>query len=203
MAHAAVITGDIVNYSRIQPDRQKKLLAQLAIALKDHKFEFYRGDSFQVFMKEPAIALRLALEVRAIARKISDIHDVRVSIGIGEMNTSVRSLGTTTGVPFVLSGRALDSLTGEERLVIRTPDERADLALRAISNFADFLVRGWTEKQAEVMVGLLHGESQEMIGKRLKKSQPTVNKHAHAGGWPEIKKLLELYNETIRQFAMI
>jgi hypothetical protein len=182
---------------------QKKLFDQLRHALRDQKFEFYRGDSFQVYLKEPNLALRLALETRAVARRISDNQDVRVSIGIGEMAEPVRSLGLTTGVPFVLSGRALDGLSGEERLIIQSADEKANTAFRAIGYFADYLARGWTEKQAEVMIGLLEGESQEQIGKKLKKAQPTVNKHVHAAGWPEIKRLLETFSDILKQFGFI
>jgi hypothetical protein len=203
MPNAAVITADIVNFSKTASSLQKKLLARLSLALQDQKFEFYRGDSFQVYMKDPQIALKTALEVRAIAREHSEIQDVRVSIGIGEVSVPVRSLHTTTGDAFLISGRAFDKLGPDDRLAIHSSNESANFALQTIGSFADYLAKNWTEKQAEVVVRLLNGESQDHIGKKLKKAQPTINKHAQAAAWPQVRRLLEEFKRVIIHFGLI
>src|SRR5882672_9177406 len=96
MPVAAVITGDIVNSTLLVPKLEKKMIAQLSVLLKHHKFEFYRGDSFQVYIKDPSEALELLFRLRTQARCYSFIHDVRGSIGIGKMNTPLRDLRTAT-----------------------------------------------------------------------------------------------------------
>ena len=52
----AVLTGDIVNSTKISAAAEKKLLKVLQQVLAAYKFEFYRGDSFQVYIKNPAEA---------------------------------------------------------------------------------------------------------------------------------------------------
>jgi hypothetical protein len=203
MAVSAVITADIVNFSLAPVSVQKKWVVQLGSLLQEQKFEFYRGDSFQVLLKDPQAALGISLQVRALARQHSLQHDIRTSIGIGTVNVPVRTLATASGEAFVLSGRTFDRLEGEDRMAIQTSDYTANMALGPIAQFADFLAKRWTKKQAEVMARLLVGESQEHIGKKLRKAQSTVNKHAQAGGWAELRRLLEAYKQVIIHFKLL
>ncbi len=72
MAVQAVLTGDIVNSTKLSKARELKLtscLTGLFIEF-DSKLEFYRGDSFQAYVKNPANALRLALLSRTAAIKL-------------------------------------------------------------------------------------------------------------------------------------
>ncbi len=48
----AVITGDIVNSTLLDPQQEKKLIKKLSEILEPHKYEFFRGDSFQAFIKD-------------------------------------------------------------------------------------------------------------------------------------------------------
>src|SRR4051812_26599215 len=106
MPVGSVITADIVNSTLLDRQQEKKLLAQLVSVLQEHKYEFYRGDSFQVYIKNNSLALQVVLQARSIARSFSLAHDVRASIGIGAVTAPVRSLKTSTGEGFILSGRA-------------------------------------------------------------------------------------------------
>src|SRR4030095_899825 len=155
MPVAAVVTGDIVNSTLLAPKLEKKLIGQLSILLKDHKFEFYRGDSFQVYIKHPTEALELLFRLRAQARCYSFIHDVRGSIGIGKINAPVRELRTATSEAFVLSGRAFDQLSGDQRMVVHSINKEANTAFRLIAYYGDFIFKRLTSKQAEVMLELL------------------------------------------------
>lgn len=203
MGTAAVITGDIVNSTLLEPAVSKKLVASLSQVFKEHKFEFYRGDSFQVYIKDSRIALDLVLQSRAIARIYSSMHDVRASIGIGKMTGPVRTLRTAGGEAFIRSGRAFDSLVNDERLKIQSYNEEADAALRIIAYFLDHIFFRLTSKQAEVVLELLKEHTQVEVAKRLKKTQSTVNKHAQAAGWTEIERLLNEYQSVITQFNIV
>ena len=50
----AVLTGDIVNSTLLDPVAGKGLQKALKGALTSYLHEFYRGDSFQVYMKDAA-----------------------------------------------------------------------------------------------------------------------------------------------------
>src|SRR5678810_916849 len=99
MAIKAVLTGDIVNSTKLGAAAEKKLVKTLQQLLADYQFEFYRGDSFQVYLKEANKALQTALLCRSAAISITQgeqtiASDVRISIGIGQVNTRVLSLGS-------------------------------------------------------------------------------------------------------------
>ena len=74
-------------------------------------------------------------------------------------------------------------------------DPLADNGLAAISAFADFLIRNMTIKQAEVVHLLLQHATQKEVAAKLKKTQPTINKHAGAANWNELEGLLEIYQK--------
>lgn len=203
MPVAAVITADIVNSTVPGTAMGKKLVRQLSAVLKDHTFEFYRGDSFQVYARDPAAALKLSFELRTTARKLSGIYDVRISIGIGKVTGTVQALRTANSEAFILSGRMFDQLKDTQYLWIQSAEEKANIAFRVIARFSDYLLKGLTPKQAEVVLELLKGQTQAGISRKLKKKQSTINKHAHSAGWPEIEQLLYEYDQVIAQFNLV
>jgi len=203
MPVAAVITGDIVNSTLLAPKLEKKMIAQLGVLLKHHKFEFYRGDSFQVYIKDPSEALELLFRLRAQAWCYSFIHDVRGSIGIGKMNAPLRDLRTATSEAFVLSGRAFDQLSGDQRMLVQSANKEANTAFRVIAYYGDFIFKRLTSKQAEVVLELLKENTQTEAARKLKKSQATVSKHLQAAAWYEMQKLIIEYKQVITQFKIV
>lgn len=190
MATAAVITADIVNSTQLTRLAGKKLTDKLRSLLAPYKFGFYRGDSFQVYLKDPGNALIVVLRLRAAARTIGVICDIRASIGIGKVKPNFRKLSTATGEAFTLSGRAFDEIskTGD-RLIIRSSDQSVNLSLKIMGYFIDYIFKALTPKQAEVLLVLLAGNTQLEAARKLRKSQSTINKHAQSAGWNELVKL--------------
>ena len=208
MAIQAVITGDIVNSTRLSVAKEKKLLTVLQQVLQPYKFEFYRGDSFQVFQKNAADALRTALLCRTAAIFISQAKDdtiagdVRISIGIGSIKGAVKTLSTAKGEPFILSGRAFDSIAKTNtRLVISTANLLANEGLQVIADYMNAIFAAMTTRQATVIFELLSGQPQMMVAKKLKKSRSTINQHVSSGRWPEIEKLLQQYQNIVNQLS--
>ena len=198
---SAVITADIVNSTKISKADYKKLLKNLTVILQEHKHEFFRGDSFQVLVKSPGEALRVLLQTRTAAMKLSasamPVADIRASIGIGNVKLPVKSFQTASGDVFILSGRAFDKMEKDERLIIvcNEKNKAINSGLKVISQFIDYLFQRLTFKQAAVVYELLMDHTQTDTAKRLKKSQATIHKHTQAAGWPEIEKLLEEYKK--------
>jgi hypothetical protein len=207
MAVRAVLTGDIVNSTRLKKITEKKLLKILTAGLAKYQFEFYRGDSFQVYVKNPVEALQTALLCRTAAISVSknetiNLSDVRISIGIGAVTMQVKTLGTAKGEAFILSGRAFDEMTGKDtRLVIATANSLANAGLQIIADYLNAVLKVMTGKQAEVIFELLQGVTQQEVAKLLKKSKSTVHQHVTAGRWSEIEKLLRQYESIINQLT--
>jgi len=207
MAIQAVLTGDIVHSTRLSPAQEKRLLRQLRLVLAPHQFEFYRGDSFQVYIKDAGSGLETSLLCRTAAIGLAEdaapfIPDVRISIGIARTPPPAGSLGAARGEAFVLSGRAFDEIAKTStRLIISTANELAAEGLKVIADYANAIFREMTGKQANVIFELLQGKSQQAIATKLKKSKSTISQHVTAGRWEEINSLLHQYKNIIKHIV--
>jgi hypothetical protein len=203
MLHA-VLTGDVVNSTLLDPQQEKKLLKLLQHIIDEHKHEFFRGDSFQAYIKEPATALKIALQCRTAAigldpEQAPAVSDVRVSIGIGNVESPVRVLATAKGEAFLLSGRALDAMNKTEgRLIIVTENKLPNVALGVMSDYINSIYKQMTPKQAEVIFELLKGYSQQHVADKLNRSKSTISQHVTAGRWEEIENILNKYQEIVQ-----
>ncbi len=200
----AVLTGDIVNSTKLTPSKERGLIKILQQALDPYKYEFYRGDSFQALIKQPADSLRIALLCRTAAISIIDKTktDVKISIGIGEVKERIKTLGAAKGEAFILSGRAFDELEKTaQRLIIATANEKANISFQLISDYINSIFSRMTPKQAKVIFELLKGGLQQDVVKRLRKSKSTISQHVSSGRWAEIEKILNQYQLLVQAIS--
>lgn len=201
----AVLTGDIVNSTRLSAAQDKKIRGLLKRELEPYINEFYRGDSFQLYMPIAADALQVALLCRTAAISVTQNEtgftaDVRVSIGIAKTRPPAKTPGTAKGEAFVLSGRAFDGLAKNgARLSITNGNQLANEGLAVIADYCNAIYSTMTGKQALVIFELLKGKKQQDIVSRLKKSKSTISQHVNAARWPEIERLLQHYRNIIDQ----
>jgi hypothetical protein len=204
MAIHAVITGDIVNSTGLVPSVEKKLINNIKKLFDGYIFEFYRGDSFQVFINNPAEALVKSLLCRTAAVSLNDADenmatDIRLSIGVGNVRLPVRVLATAKGEAFILSGRAFDNInkTGA-RLAISSANPLANVGLAVISDYINSIFGTMTGKQAAVIFELMKGKTQQQVAAKFKKSKSTINQHVSSAQWPEIENLILQYEKIIK-----
>jgi hypothetical protein len=200
---SAVLTADIVNSTRLSRPAERKLLRAIESVLKLYQYEFYRGDSFQVYMKEADKAMRTALLLRSAARRIDggfDLpFDVRISIGLGRVQSPVKNLATTRAEPFILSGRAFDEISqSEKKMMITCGKAPFDIALETLAEYADEVFSNMTTKQAAIIFELLSGVRQKDIAKKFKKSHPTINKQVQAAGWSRVESILNKFDRIVK-----
>jgi hypothetical protein len=199
---AAVLTGDIVNSTRLSPTQEKRFFDLLARFAAKHKYEIFRGDSFQIYVDDPRDALHMALVCRSLAIELTENgerYDVRISIGIGEVNLPIKNLGIAKGEAFLLSGRNFDDLGDTRRLAISCGNEIADIGLEVVADYLDNIYQGMTAKQAALITELLSGTTQQQVSITLNKAKSTISQLAAAGRWPEIEKLLQQYKNMIEK----
>ena len=205
----AVITADIVNSKALSNNLLNNLTEKLKSLINEGnaKFlSFYRGDSFQCYCVDPYPACNLALTLRCGAKLFSDAAgtetDLKISLGIGEINTPVTNISTAMGKAFIISGEELEKLDSRQRrFIMRSENEEINLALETLSYFTDYLFRDLTRKQAEVLQYLLQNRTQTEIANLLDKSQSTINRHVQALGWGEMEHLLDLYKHCIHKIT--
>jgi hypothetical protein len=209
MTLQAVLTGDIVNSTKLTAAKEAKLARTIInlFAIFNAKIEFYRGDSFQAYVKKPVHALRLALLSRAAAIKLFKeeklvLSDVRISIGVGVVKAPVRSLKTAKGEAFILSGRKFDEISKtHQRLAISTTHTMANEGLQVMADYLNSIFNAMTGKQAEVIFELLKGETQKAVAKKIKKTKSTIHQRSKSGRWEEIERILQQYENIINQIA--
>jgi hypothetical protein len=202
----AVITADIVNYTQIPKADQEKLIMELSFLATPNSIEFYRGDSFQLYLENPGEALRLVLQLRTFAKSINQVSmmpqtDIRSSIGIGSADEPVKAINTATGEAFTLSGRNFDNMAkSDQRLIIQAEIPLVNPALRLMAYFSDYLLEKLTSRQSAVIFERLNNQTQIEVARKLNKSQATINQHLQAAGWSAIERLLYEYAQINFQF---
>lgn len=196
----AVITGDIVN-SREHKD--KNWLSLLKAALQKFgnepmEWEIYRGDSFQLKVKAKK-GLAAALYIKSCI-KTEDSLDVRMAIGVGEINSGTLPITEHQGEAFVRSGMCFEKLKSS-RLAIDTGNEFYNQTLNTMMDLGSLTFDNWSTVDAITLKTALENpnSNQKEIAKELKKSSSTVNFSLQKAGYNEIKKLLEYYEKSIDQ----
>ncbi|MDY4790227.1 MAG: hypothetical protein SO179_06640 [Bacteroidales bacterium] len=207
----AVITGDIIASRKLV--NQDKWLLPLKTLLdtwgkspKDWKLD--RGDFFQIEIDNIEEALKKALEIKALIKKVkpndeSKKHstiDVRLSIGIGEKTYPSESISESNGSAFINSGEKFDVLKKENVTIgIKTPWKDFDEEMNLYLKLACVIMDNWTVLSAELMQIVLNNQysTQEEIGKKLGIKQNSVSDRRNRAKANEILEVEKIFRKKI------
>jgi hypothetical protein len=205
----SIITGDIVASTEVRTEWRDSLLNTIREAtdemksLSELELEFFRGDSFQMVVHQPAVALKIAVLLRAALRAATPqgsntVWDARMAIGVGTISYQSESIVVSDGEAFRLSGRALDEME-KNRLAVRTGWEDVNDEMAVGTAFADDVISSWSVPQAQVVyVTLLHPIAQKELAARMHKSAQSVSKLLNAAKEDLIRRYLERYQSLIK-----
>ena len=208
----AVLTGDIVASRQLSPERMERTRSVIAAAAAQFRKrepralsgvpEVFRGDAWQLLLREPRWALRLALLIRAQLLARNDVR-TRVSIGIGAVEVINRGrISLSTGEAFTLSGHALDHITGYFDLTGALPERAAPLErwFPAMLHLCSGLIRSWTRRQAEIvsLALLADNPTHESIAGSLRPrvSKQSVTESLAAARWRPLLEGIRVFEET-------
>lgn len=175
----SIITGDIVNSRKLSSefwiDGFKALLNKFGKTPID--WEIYRGDEFQLEIKQAEESLFVALQLKAYFKKLK--LDVRMSIGIGDKTYSGQKISESNGTAFLRSGEVFQSLKKQKvNLAVNSGnidlDKDLNLKLRLASTFMD----SWLPQSAELVLSAMQNPnlSQEGLGQMLGINQAAVSR---------------------------
>jgi hypothetical protein len=208
----AVLTGDIVGSRQLSAEgleRTRRLIAAGAAQFRRRQPrallgvpEVFRGDAWQLLLRETRWALRLALLMRALLLARNDVR-TRISIGIGGVDViNRRRISVSTGEAFMLSGHALDHITGYFDLTGALPERAAPLAgwFAPMLHLCSGLVRPWTRRQAEIVsfALLLDNPTHESIAGTLRPrvAKQSVTESLAAARWRPLLEGIRVFEET-------
>jgi len=206
----AVLTGDLVGYSRYKTKDRKEVLLHLKDSFRKlppditaSKFWVFRGDSFQGILSRPEEALEAALIIRSSLmsryKGKSSRLDARIAIGLGTVDYLPRKVGEGDGEAFRNSGMELDGMKKSgKNLIIKTPWKELNDELRTECALLDAVIDRWTREQAEAIMYQIMGSTQEEIARKLKISQPAVFHRLRTCGYRAIQEFLLRYKDAVK-----
>jgi len=197
----SVITGDIIGSRDTNgPVWLPKLKTTLSVEGKSpDTWQIFRGDSFQVEIKNPPNALQTAIRIKATIKSIKNL-DVRMSIGIGKKKSVTRNVAESDGEAFIFSGETFETLKKAKRnLAIKTPWAAFDRDMNVCLNLASITLDSWTPGSAEVVALLIANPTltQSSLAKKLGVTQPAVSDHHNRSHYETLMELEGLYREKI------
>jgi hypothetical protein len=129
--------------------------------------------------------------------------DTRIAIGIGCIDhIDARQISLSTGEAFVLSGRAMDGMTGYFDLAGALPARAGIMALwfTVALRLCSGLIRPWTRRQAEIagVALMLDHPTHERIAKALvpEVAKQTVSDSVAGSGWRPLMEAVNAFEKT-------
>nr|WP_321451944.1 hypothetical protein [uncultured Carboxylicivirga sp.] len=214
------ITGDIVNSKHLNESQRDFVFSNIidgfAKISSEISFvfppEFIRGDSFQCVLNDQQKALVTALLFKTIFKmqsadnktninKEDNIRknwrqyknlDIRLSVGIGDIEYLKDSLALSDGTALHHSGRTLDKMKQKgQKTIITTVNDALNKELEVELKLLDAITDKWTPTSAEVVFYLLQHKKETDIASILSISQSAVNQRKQTASWDAIHMLLK------------
>ncbi len=199
----AVITGDIV-HSQSQPVNKWLPLLKKALSRYGNQptdWEIYQGDSFQLRIQDPGEALKACMFIKASVKTMKEL-DVRLAIGIGELDFNSSRITEANGSAFVRSGRGYETLKDQKSTMgIFSGVESFDHKMGVILPLMLIAMDNWKPGAAELVVQIIRNpeKSQKEIGALLGITQSSVSERFNRSYLKELLNAEAYYKAQIKQ----
>lgn len=173
--------------------------------------DVFRGDSWQVLVRVPGLALRVGLLMRALIRSNAELSgaDTRLAIGVGAVEfVDEQNLSESQGEAFTLSGEALERLQGGgNRMAVALParwrshpGERplvSQETLDTMMALLDAICTSWTAVMAETVAGALRGWTQQRIAEGRGVAQSTASRMLDRANWAAVAAAVKWWEDWV------
>ncbi|MGB5371716.1 MAG: SatD family protein [Flavobacteriaceae bacterium] len=198
---AAIITGDIINSEDADSSEWLAYLKQYLARLgkSPTEWEIYRGDEFQLKVS-PAKALEVAIHLKAIIKSVKGL-DVRMGIGIGEINYEGNSVTESNGTAYRRSGRTFETLKQDKvNLCIASGNDTYDRTLNLMLKLALGFMDDWSTVSAEMVALAMDNPdaTQQAMAQKLGIRQSAVSQRQKRARLDLVFALIEYYALTIK-----
>lgn len=194
----AVISGDIVNSTKLTSEQFEQLLNRIKEIQKwitegnsSNVHSIERGDEFQSVVHDIESALRYTIIYRLGIKALGNEFDSRISFAIASNADLRESVSESMGEAFVLSGRGLKALKNARLLFNSDSSELAEY-FDLLFKYLDRQLTELTSRQCEVILPMLQTNEGLLVGElaeKLNVATSTISKSLKASGWPLISEL--------------
>lgn len=196
----AVLTGDVVNSRQGDAAAWMPLLKRAlhVFGTEPSDWEIYRGDSFQMLLPARE-ALHAALIIKAGLKQIPKL-DVRIAIGIGTVNYRAAKITESSGDAFTRSGSCFDALK-KQSLSIATGDESFNERFNLMLALGLLTMNSWSVIVAQAIQAALENpdKNQMELAQLLKKSQSSISEALTRGGYEEVLRMEQYFQQQIQK----
>lgn len=199
----AVITGDIIGSGKADPaswlKALKNRLNRYGTVPKD--WEIYRGDEFQLEIKQPEEALEKAFQIKACIKTFKSL-DARIAIGIGEKSYQGDSVSESNGTAFINSGRQLDALKKQKvTMAVSSPEKAFDQEINLMLKLAMTTMDNWSVVSAKLAELVLDDPDllQEEIAEILQIKQAAVSQRSRRANLDLMLELEQYYRYKLKK----
>lgn len=201
----SIITGDIVNSRKLSSnvwiDGFKTLLNSFGKSPAD--WEIYRGDEFQLEIKNAEDALYKALQIKAYFKTLK--VDVRMSIGVGNKTYTAKKISESNGTAFLRSGEVFQTLKKQKvNLAVNTGNTELDADLNLKLRLASTFMDGWLPQSAELVQVAMQNPtlSQDGIGQKLGINQAAVSRRRKRAQYDLLLETESYFRQKIKTLSV-
>ena len=201
----AVITGDIVKSQSFSDADFATIMQELEKQLRfyalqyDGFFDIFRGDAFQFVTRDAAAGMHVTVGLRLAMKAFSPSVDVRLCCGVGRANFRPHEVKTGSGEAFVLSGRGLDSLKGQNIALVS--DVKSLLhKTQLLTQFADAHISGLTQTQSETVLAYLisSDKNHDTVATSLGKNRSNITRILNASHYKLLADYVGFMEQELR-----
>ena len=201
----SIITGDIVNSRKLSSknwiDGFKNLLN--TFGKNPTEWEIYRGDEFQLEVKNPEDALNIALQIKAYFKTIG--LDARMSIGIGDKTYKAEKISESNGTAFTRSGEVFETLKKQKNnLAINSGNAELDTEINLMIRLSLTFMNNWLVQSAEfVQIAMANPTlSQEEIGLKLGINQAAVSRRRKRAQFDLMMEMENYFRQKVKNINL-
>ena len=196
-----IITGDIKGSRKAKTvnwiEGLKKIFLQVGKTPLD--WEIYRGDEFQVEVKNCEDALLFVFEIKAYLRSIK--LDARMSIGFGDKTFKAKKITESNGTAFIHSGLGFEHLKkNKTTLSVNSSNPIFDKEMNLILKLGLSFMDNWLAQPAAFVLITIQNPtlSQEEIGLKLGINQAAVSRRRKRANFDLLLEINSAFVEKLK-----
>ena len=200
-----ILTADIINSRKLSSKKWMSDFKQLlnSFGKSPNDWEIYRGDEFQLEIKNPEDAFLIAFQLKAFFKSIN--LDVRMSLGFGDKTYKTKKITESNGSAFIRSGELFETLKKQKiNLAVNSGnpdfDEEFNLILQLSMSFMD----SWLQQSAEFVLVAIQNPtlSQEEIGLKLGINQAAVSRRQKRSQYELLLQVERYFRKKVKSLEV-